>query len=65
MFAHIQGKKSMSLEPEYVRCLVRKTTILATPEERVRQNTLKLLFSRGYPQSLIVIEKKISLGHSS
>lgn len=42
---------------------IRKKWILLTPEEWVRQNVLQYLsIVKGYPQSLISIEKEIKLG---
>lgn len=41
---------------------VRRTWVLLTPEEWVRQHMIHYLIAKKYPASLIAIEKKIMLG---
>lgn len=41
---------------------LRKTWLRLTPEEWVRQNFVRYLVSKEYPQSLIALEKKIMVG---
>ncbi len=41
-------------------CQIRKEIVKETPEERVRQATLSSLFSLGYPQALICVERKMA-----
>lgn len=36
---------------------IRKTWIIATPEEIVRQNLIKILITKGYPREYIAIEQ--------
>ena len=46
-------------DKEYIFDIVRKKYILNTPEEWVRQHTVKFLNKqKGYPTSLMAIEKK-------
>ena len=42
-------------------CLRRKVWVAATPEEYIRQSTLKLLQDLEYPFSYIVVEKDLKL----
>ena len=43
-----------------VRCLVRKKSIILTPEEWVRQHFIYFLYKKlGYPLSLMKVEKQI------
>jgi hypothetical protein len=41
---------------------LRKSWLKLTPEEWVRQNFVRFLIARNYPQTLIAIEKKITVG---
>jgi hypothetical protein len=52
----------ISGEKQYIFDEVRKKYVINTPEEWVRQNFIRYLVSeKGYPQTLISIEHKISL----
>ena len=42
-----------------IRCRVRKTWLVATPEEFVRQGMIELLAERGYPISLMQVERAV------
>lgn len=47
---------------DYLKCVVRKKNILATPEEWVRQNMLLFLVEYlGYPLGLISVEKSLKI----
>ena len=49
------------VEEATISCLLRRSLVKATPEERVRQELLfRLVTLLGYPASLIVIEKNIA-----
>jgi type I site-specific restriction-modification system R (restriction) subunit len=49
-------------EKTYIFDVVRKRFVLLTPEEWVRQNFMQYLISeKNYPQSLMAVEKQISL----
>lgn len=43
-----------------LRCLNRKIWVAATPEEMVRQKWLEFLLERGFPLSLISVEKELN-----
>ena len=49
-----------SLSQNKVFCPIRKEWVRLTPEERVRVSTLSSLLAKGFPASLIVVERKIS-----
>ena len=53
-----QGKKMIFDE-------LRKSWLILTPEEWVRQNFVRFLLSRNIPSALIAVEKKIMLGELS
>jgi len=46
---------------KFVKCLIRKHDVVATPEERVRQTILKyLLTDLGWPQNRLKLEERIN-----
>lgn len=48
---------------EFIFDTLRKKWVILTPEEWVRQNFLRyLLVEKGYPSTLIAVEKEIKLG---
>tara|TARA_B100001250_G_C19768606_1_gene775987 strand:+ start:145 stop:567 length:423 start_codon:yes stop_codon:yes gene_type:complete len=53
-------------DKEYIFDIVRKKYIINTPEEWVRQHTIKFLNTKkGYPTSLMSIEKKTTINNIS
>ena len=48
----------------YIFDIIRKKFVMLTPEEWVRQHVVRfLLQDRGYPQSLMNVEKRIQVNH--
>ena len=48
----------------YIFDIIRKKFVVLTPEEWVRQHAVRfLLQDRGYPQSLMNVEKRIQINH--
>lgn len=46
---------------DVLKCLIRNRLVKATPEEKVRQNLLRLMIEQlGYSPNLIILEKKLS-----
>ncbi|MEO8765831.1 MAG: type I restriction enzyme HsdR N-terminal domain-containing protein [Ginsengibacter sp.] len=45
--------------------IIRKKWLRLSPEEWVRQNIIQFLILKGYPASLIAVEKEIKLGELS
>lgn len=48
----------------FIQCSIRNTLVKNTPEECIRQQTLQLLYDKGFPKSLISVEislKEVSM----
>src|SRR5687768_16514178 len=58
-----QPKIKSTSGKEFIFDEVRRQWVLLTPEEWVRQNFLQYLLQvKGYPSSLVAVEKEIKLG---